>query len=94
MTDYVNDYFTKNPGSLRKPLRTKRGDTLSVQASRGHYCSPRGDKGPYTAVEVWWSGNRCPRTLRPHQQKGDDGPLGWVPVADVNLWIARRGGLA
>ena len=28
------------------------GATLSVQASRHHYCSPRNDTGPYELVEV------------------------------------------
>lgn len=90
--DYVNDFFTRHPGPVRPAMRTKRGDSLSVQGSAGHYCTPQEDGARYSAVEVWWS-IRCPRPLRGHKRRGDNGPAGWVPVADVNAWIASRGGL-
>lgn len=37
---------------LRPMLVCNSGLTLSVQASAFHYCTPRSDKGPYSAVEV------------------------------------------
>jgi hypothetical protein len=63
MTDYVNDYLAKNRKSEAYPVAPamffKRGNAcMSVQASSGHYCSPKNDTGPYTMVEVL---SRLPR---------------------------------
>ena len=93
MRDYVHEHFAKHPDEVVRPhIVTKRGGSLSVQASRGPYCSPREDGAErYTLVEVWWSG-RTPKCLRPYQS-GGDGPAGWVPVEVVNRLIARRGGV-
>ena len=33
-------------------IKCADGFTMSVQASRGNYCSPRNDSGPYDSVEV------------------------------------------
>jgi len=93
MTDYVNTWLATTPGPVRPAIVTKRGDRLSVQASAGHYCSPRNGAGPWSLVEVWWP-NRCPRTLRQYQSKGDSGPITFCPVSAVNEWIGKRGGLA
>jgi hypothetical protein len=43
------------PGYYRRPakhLRCADGLKLSVQAGNLHYCTPRNNAGPYTAVEV------------------------------------------
>lgn len=91
--DYVHKHFAKHDGPVRRALFTKRGGGLSVQASRGHYCSPREDGAErYSTVEVWWSG-RTPRSLRAYC--GDAyGPASFVPVDVVNRLIRYRGGLA
>ena len=91
--DYVNDFLARHPGPVRTPLRTKRGDALSVQASAGHYCSPKEDNAPsYSHVEIWWQ-NRCPRPLRRYATRHNE-PAAWVPVEALNAWVAGRGGLA
>ena len=43
-------------------ITCKDGVTLSVQASQYHYCHPRGDRGPWTHVEVGFirDGNDLP----------------------------------
>ena len=40
----------RNP--IRPPIRCYDNFRMSVQASREHYCTPRDDNGPYSAVEV------------------------------------------
>lgn len=61
-------------------VRCADGTTISVQASRNHYCSPKNDEGPWTSVEIWVDGEVRPR--------------GWVPVAEVEALIERHGGEA
>ncbi len=103
MQDYVNDWLESQKAGktdferLSVPRMTcKDGTTLSVQASRGHYCSPRGDEGPWSSVEVWLVEGPSGRTIYPRSFGGGgrDGPWGWVPVNLVNLFIKRHGGMA
>lgn len=86
------------------------GTKLSVQASRGHYCIPRDDRGPYTHVEVMGDGpwhwlkyldGEGPRLIfsfkrrRLYYDPGWDGVYGYVPYQKVAAFIIRHsGGLA
>ena len=71
------------------------GFEMSVQASRGHYCSPREDEGPYTAVEIGFP-NRRDALLMPHIELPDGDPLDsvypWVPARLVMKVIQKHGG--
>jgi hypothetical protein len=66
------------------------GTTLSVQASKNHYCSPRDDIGPYTAVEVW---NVSAPEVPDFEYSSDD-PSAYVDINSVVAFIDRHGGLA
>jgi hypothetical protein len=71
-------------------IRCKDGTTLSVQASRIHYCSPKSDKGPYKTVEVWCIDSKketIPFTYDPQS------PAGYVPIEDVVAFIDSCGGM-
>jgi hypothetical protein len=37
---------------IAKKHECKDGATLSIQASKSHYCTPRDNKGPYSSIEV------------------------------------------
>lgn len=50
------------------------GTSLSVQASRTHYCHPRRDFGPYEAVEVGFIQDKDGNPLSP--------PASWRPFAE------------
>lgn len=71
------------------------GESLSVQASRTHYCSPRDCYGPWEAVEVGF-----PSVPVPEWAAFKDGPqladtaavFGYVPVELVRAFIAAHGG--
>ena len=39
-------------GQIRERIRCNDGFSMSVQASGAHQCTPRSNKGPYSAVEV------------------------------------------
>ena len=63
----------------REPIRCADGTIISVQASSGHYCSPRSDiadKG-YGAVEV---------------RINDGEVISWMPAAKVVELIMTHGG--
>ena len=76
---------------FRDPIILNDGTTVSVQANRASYCTPRNDIGPYTSVEVgfpsvrpsWWN-----------EHSSGDEIAGWVPVSLVREFIEEHGGLA
>lgn len=73
-------------------IRCKDGTILSVQASGLlHYCAPKNDVGPYTAVEV-----ACAVKLPELEKYKDPAPgspvYAYVPVELVEQCIENRGG--
>ena len=68
------------------PILCADGTTISVQASSGHYCSPRSDNPDrgYGAVEVWVT-NKWGVNLT-------EDPEGWIPAGRVMELIAEHGG--
>lgn len=97
--DYVHQHFSEHKDGTRGSAVVPHiicadGASLSVQASSGHYCSPRADTGPWGSVEVWCITSANGRKISP-SNFGDDhtGPYGWVPVSRVNAFIHRHGGL-
>ena len=77
--------YYKPPSDL---VKCADGTTLSVQASKHHYCTPRDNKGPYTTVEVWCVSSDVPE----FEYSGED-PSAYVPIEDVVRFIENHGGL-
>ena len=73
---------------LAASVKCADGTTLSVQASRFHYCTPREDKGPYIEVEVW-----CVSAPVTEFEYSDDAPSAYVPIEDVVRFIDNHGGM-
>jgi hypothetical protein len=73
------------------------GTTLSVQASSGHYCDPRSDKGPYWSVEVGFPSVTI-ESFMDYIEDSESGPTrsvyGWVPIYVVAQAILDHGGFA
>lgn len=92
----VNEYLNKNrAGRLAPSVRCADGFNMSVQASSGHYCSPRNDVGPWVTVEVGFPSQAC-ADLMPYAENADapcDTVYGWVPVEVVEKVIADHGGV-
>lgn len=63
------------------------GTTISVQASRFHYSTPRSDCGPYTHVEVWQA--TAPVTEFDYDEEY---PSAYVPIEKVIEFIDNHGG--
>ena len=70
-----------------KPIVCKDGFRMSVQASAGHYCSPKNDTGPYVSVEVYSDGSE------PLLKADDGGISGWTPAKVVMDVIVKHGGI-
>jgi len=77
-------------------IKCADGLTMSVQASETHYCTPRDNTGPWTAVEVGFPSRRV-RALMPYAETKSN-PTGtvyaWVPIGIVAQVIAWHGGFA
>ena len=74
------------------PVRCHDGFTMSVQASRFHYCSPRlYGIGEYTELEVGFP-NMDEETLFPYSDGGS--VYAYVPVSVIDAIIEKHGGIA
>ena len=71
------------------------GFTMSVQASKGSYCSPRDDAGPYDSVEVGFpsSYDYYLHQYAEDPDKPTDTVYGWVPADTVMMCIDAHGGM-
>ena len=56
---------------IKQTIRCNDGFSMSVQASREHYCTPHNDEGPYTHVEVGYP-NELDERLMPYADNSDD----------------------
>ena len=98
--DSVSKYIKENRTDanwLSKMMKMKDGFTMSVQASEGHYCSPRDDTGPWYRFEVGFPSNRD-NLLTPYVQRMAFSTLTksiypWVPLEVVEAVIKKHGGI-
>ena len=82
-------------------IQCKDGTSLSVQASRIHYCSRSdNDEGPHLTVEVGFIRDATDQPVTPPETWADyaDGEFpsdvyGYVPVGLVEEFISSHGGL-
>ena len=77
-------------------ITCKDGTTLSVQASKSHYCSPRDNFGPWGAVEVGFpSESPTGRMLEcaENPEKPTETVYGYVPILCVAEFIDFHGGM-
>ena len=79
---------------MRYPAVCADGFTLSIQASKFHYCTPRLDnQTTYTAVEIGYPDDLAwPDYL---EQYVDEGRVvaTYVPIALADRWVAEHGGI-
>jgi hypothetical protein len=83
----------KNATNVRCAVKLVSGEELSVQASTGHYCIPRNNRGPYTHVEVGLLGlDIIPPELERFREV-DTNICPYVPADVVARVIAIKGGI-
>lgn len=78
-----------------KVIKCADGLEFSAQASELHYCSPRKNLGPYTAVEIGFPTQKVEEFM-PHAEDADNPTgtvYGWVPVEVVEQVVMNHGGL-
>jgi hypothetical protein len=99
-TRSINDWHkaacTDRPSQIVQRLECADGFTMSVQASSGHYCSPREDKAwPYSMFEIGYPSRKEQLITEYAESPGQytDTVYGWVPVDVVEAVIAKHGGL-
>jgi len=82
-------FGTGKPVSLQYSTEVECADgtTISVQASRFHYSTPRSDCGPYTHVEVWLA--TAPVTEFDYDKEY---PSAYIPIEKVVEFIDNHGG--
>lgn len=87
---------------IRPPIKCRNEGSLSVQASRNHYCWPREDAGPYQQVEVGAVHGLAGVVMLLAEyhdgepEAADDGPwsvFGYVPIEKVAMLISMNGGI-
>lgn len=93
--EFINGYQT-----VREVMVCTDGTTLSVQASSGHYCSPResfiNDQNEityfdYSHVEVWCVSCDTPASWKEYGDQ-EESPYAYIPVSMVEEFIAEHGG--
>ena len=75
---------------IRPRIVCADGFDVSVQASDGHYCSPRLNVGPYSSVEVGYPSSPIPEM----DEYDAGGVFGHVPVEVVDAVLEQHGGIA
>lgn len=98
--DAINDYLKRTNKTfdigLYPLVHCKDGFTISVQASRHHYCTPRIDGADkYDAVELGFPSNED-SLITEYAEDPDtptDSVYGYVPVEIVNKLIEKHGGI-
>lgn len=81
---------------IRPGIKCADGFEISVQASNGHYCSPRVDGDViYEMVELGYP-NQVEPLITDYAEDGDsltETVYGWVPVEIVNAVVEKHGGI-
>ena len=112
LDDAVNLFFNERPAKLysssntdfqawapRKKVTCKDGFTVSIQASKSHYCQPRlDDANWYSAVELGYPSEAVHEWLEymdgdPDTTEPTDTVYGYVPVDIVNATLRQHGGI-
>jgi len=100
----LNKYFTDNLEFLqgsgewiknRPRITCADGFSMSVQACKSHYCTPRDNFGPYSKVEVGFPSERVEEFMRYAEDRSrpTDTVYAWVPIELVEDAIEAHGGM-
>lgn len=96
----INEYLLQQRGPhdllpVARRITCRDGFSLSVQANRGAYCSPRDNEGPWHKVEVGFPSS-VPEGIMEYAEDAEDPTgtvYGYVPVDLVEALIAKHGGM-
>jgi hypothetical protein len=73
----------------------KDGFSISIQASKYHYCTPREDIGPYSAFELGYPSIKEELIMEYAEDSNSptDTIYGYVPLKVVENMIEKHGGI-
>ena len=105
--DIINEYLNRTRKvvtmyggikyeQIRPHVLCKDGFTISVQASKYHYCTPRIDGAvKYETVELGFPNIEDPLIIDYAEERGrpTDTVYGYVPVHIVNELVEKHGGI-
>lgn len=82
-------------GRVRFPVRCADGFEISIQASSGHYCSPRYSGPPWVSVECGYPSERPVGIIKYAEdaKRLTDTVYGNVPIAAVERLLKSHGGI-
>lgn len=95
----INEYLLQQrkpnaPWPIAKRITCRDGFSLSVQANRTAYCSPRDNEGPWMKVEVGFPSS-VPEGIMDYAETAGDPTgtvYGYVPIELVEALIDKHGG--
>lgn len=97
ITDFlIKTYKPANHGFMLRPeLVLNDGFKMSVQASSGHYCSPRQNQKVYSSVEIGFPSEEEMLIFEYAENKNGltQTVYGWVPCEVVDEVIEKHGGI-
>lgn len=90
--------YPESQGGNAKSLKLADGTTLSIQASRFHYCQPRAnfeDYALYSEFEIGFPSVEIPEIMKWAENPEDptNTVYGYVPKAVIEKVISSRGGV-
>jgi hypothetical protein len=84
---------TKDRTNVAKPIKCSDGFSMSVQASKHHYSTPRSNgTDAYVAYEVGYPSQR-EELLMPFHECEDSTVFCWVPAEVIIQVILKHGGM-
>ena len=89
-------YFNRESGNsipVNPRIECMDGFTFSMQASNGHYSTPRNNVGPYTYVELGYPGGGKFVDAKLEDYNDGDGIYAYVPVQLILREIRKHGGV-
>lgn len=101
--DKINDYLEKTRKQIkgfdmldiRPRIICKDGFSVSVQASKTHYCRPRINTGPYSRVELGYPSETVTEWMKYAEtpESPTETVYGYVPIEIVEDVIEQHGGI-
>ena len=103
IADAINSMFVKRKTTEGvvprvKPVHCVNGLSLSIQASRLHYCYPRNNEGPYEEFEVGFPSQKPPESWRERcigdfENKACESVYANVSLSQIVEFIELHGGI-
>jgi len=94
VTQFLQITFdSKKEYLFRNPIFCNDGFNISVQASNGHYCSPRINTDKYLSVELGFPSEEEILEYAETKENPTQTVYGWTPIEVIEEVIKKHGGI-